>query len=63
MSAILIDHVLLLFLIIELHFLITAVIAHIFNPASELTASTRIPTTESKAEIETNPLTTEAKTS
>ena len=51
----------LLFLIIGLYFLIHLVIAQIFIAAAELAISTGIPTNEAKAEIETHPLTAEAK--
>ena len=40
------------FLIIELYFLISAVIAQIFNPIVELVIPIGIPTKEAKAEIE-----------
>ena len=46
----------LFFLIIDLHFLVPAVIAQIFNP----TANTGIPTKEAKAEIETHSVTVDA---
>ena len=51
------------FLIIDLYFLITAAVAQIFIPSAELTLPTRIPNKEAKAEIETYPVTTEAKRS
>ena len=40
------------FLIIDLYFLIPAVIAQIFNPIAELLIHIRIPTKEAKAEIQ-----------
>ena len=40
------------FLIIDLYFLIPAVIAQIFNPIVELLIHIRIPTKEAKAEIQ-----------
>ena len=49
------------FLIIDLYFLIPAVIAQIFIVAAELAIPTCIPTTKAKAEIETHPVTAEAK--
>ena len=55
------DHVPFLFLIIDLYFYSTAVFAQFFNSAAEPAALVRIASTE--AEIETNALTTEAKTS
>ena len=51
------------FLIIDLHLLIPAVIAQIFNPIAELAVSTRMPTKEEKAEIETHTVTIEVKIS
>ena len=47
------------FLRIDLYFLIPAVIAQIFNPTAELPGT---PTNEANAEIETQSLTTETKT-
>ena len=52
---------LLLFLIIDLHFLIPAVIAQIFNPTAELAIPAGILTKEAKAEIEIHPVTVEVK--
>ena len=49
------------FLIIDLYFLIHAVIAQIINPIAEHVISLGIPTKEAKAEIETHLVTTEAK--
>ena len=40
------------FLIIDLYFLIPAVVAQIFNPIVELLIHIRIPTKEAKAEIQ-----------
>ena len=40
------------FLIIELYFVIAAVIAQIFNPIAEIVIPTGIPTKEAKAEME-----------
>ena len=45
-----------LFLIIDLYFLIPAVIAQIFNPIAEFVISLGIPIQEEKAEIEIHPL-------
>ena len=50
------------FLIIDLYFLIPAVIAQIFNPVAELVIPTRIPIKEEKAETGTHPGIVEAKT-
>ena len=50
---------LLLFLIIDLYFLIPAVITKIHNPIAELVILIGIPTKEAKAEIETHPVTVE----
>ena len=52
---------LLFFLIIELYFLIPAVIAQIFNPIAELVIPTGIPTKEEKADMETHPVIVELK--
>ena len=52
-----------LFLIIDLYFLFSAVIAQIFNPITELVIPVGIPSKEAKAEIEMHPITTEAKIS
>ena len=49
------------FLIIDLYFLIAAVIAQIFNPIAELLISIGIPTKEAKAEIEIHPVVVESK--
>ena len=49
------------FLIIDLYFLIPAVIAQTFNPISELIIPLGIPSKEAKADIEKHPLTVEAK--
>ena len=46
----------LFFLIINLYFLIPAVITQIFNPTAELVIPIEIPTKETKAEIETYPV-------
>ena len=51
------------FLITELYILISAVIAQIFSPTAELVIRKGIPTKDAKAEIGTNPVTTEAKIS
>ena len=45
-----------LFLIIDLYFLILAVVTQIFNPTAEFTIPVGIPTIEAKAEIETYPV-------
>ena len=54
-------HVFYFFLIIDLCFLIPAVIAQIFNPIAELVISIGIPTKETKAEIEMHPVISENK--
>ena len=51
------------FLIIDLHFLLSAVITQIFNPTTELAIPTVIPTTEPKSETETQPVKVEARIS
>ena len=51
------------FLIIDLYFLIPAVITQIFNPIAELVIPTGISTKEAKAEMETHPVTAEIKIS
>ena len=51
------------FLIIDLYILISAVIAKIFNPIAELIIPIAIPYRETKAEIEIDPETAEAKIS
>ena len=51
------------FLVIDLYFLIPAVITQIFNPTAELVILIQIPTKEAKAEMETHPLTVEIKIS
>ena len=49
------------FLIIDLYFLIPAVIAHIFNPIEELVIPLGVPIREAKAEIEIHLVNVEAK--
>ena len=49
----------LFFLIIDLYFLIPAVITQIFNPIVELAIPIGITTKEAKAEMETHPVTVE----
>ena len=49
------------FLINDLHFLIAAVIAQIFNAFAELAIPIGIPTKEAKAEMDVHPLTVETK--
>ena len=49
------------FLIIDLYFLIPAVIAHIFNPIAELVIPLGVPVREAKAEIEIHLVNVEAK--
>ena len=44
------------FLIIDLYFLITVVVAQMFNPIAELAILIVIPTKKAKAEIETHPV-------
>ena len=51
----------LLFLIVDLYFLIPADVAQIFNPTTELAIAIGIPTNEPKAEIETDPVIAETK--
>lgn len=45
----------LFFLITDVHFLIPADIAQIFNPTAEMTITMGIPTNKSKADTETHP--------
>ena len=45
-----------IFLIIDLYFLIPAVITQIFNPVAELVIPIGIPTKEAKVEMETHPV-------
>ena len=49
------------FLIIDLYFLIAALIAQIFNPIAELGILIGIPIKETKVEIETHPVILELK--
>ena len=49
-------------LLLDLHFLILAVIAQTFNPISELVIPLGVPTEEEKSEIEIHPVTVEANT-
>ena len=49
------------FLIIDLYFVIPAVIAQIFNPIAELVIPKGIPSKEVKADIEIHPVILEAK--
>ena len=49
------------FLFIDLCFTIPVVIVQNFNPTEKLVIPIGIPTKEAKAEIETNPVTKEAK--
>ena len=49
------------FLISDLHFLIAAVIAQIFNAFAERAIPIGIPTKEAKAEMDIRPLTVETK--
>ena len=51
----------LFFLMIDLYFLIPAVIGQIFIVAGEFAISTRIPTKEAKIKFEIHPVTVEAK--
>ena len=53
--------VLFIFLIIDLHFLIPAAIAQIFNPIAYVVLPIGISSKEEKAEIEIHPVTVEAK--
>ena len=50
-----------LFLIVDLYFVIPVVIAQIFNPSAELAMLIGIPTKEGKTKIETHLVTAEAK--
>ena len=50
-------------LIIDLYFLIPVVIAQIFIPTAEFVIPIGMPNKEAKAEIETHPVTEEAKIS
>ena len=50
------------FLIIDLYFLIPAVIPQISNPTAELAIPTGTPTNEANVESEIQPLTAETKT-
>ena len=52
-----------LFIIIDLYFIIPAVITQIFNPIAELIIPIGIPTKESKAEMEMHPVTVQIKIS
>ena len=47
-------------LIIDMHFLIPATIAQVFNSVAELVILIGIPSNEAKAEIKTHPVTAEA---
>ena len=49
------------FLIIDLYFLFTAVIAQIFIPTAELGISAGVPIKEAKSKMETHPVTVQAK--
>ena len=51
------------FLIIGLYFLIPTIIREIFIVTAELAIPTEIPTKEARAEIETNPVSVEARIS
>ena len=51
------------FLIIDLYFLIPAVVPQIFNPIAQLVVSIGIPNKDAKAEMETHPVTAEIKIS
>ena len=51
------------FLVIDVHFLIPEVTAHIFIAAAQVAIPTGIPTKEEKGEVETHPVTVEAKKS
>ena len=53
----------LFFLLIDLCFLITAVISKKFIPTAELAVAAGVSTKEAKPEIETHPVTVEAKIS
>ena len=52
-----------IFLIIDLYFLIPAVITQIFNPVAELVIPIGLPSKEAKAEMETHPVIVESKIS
>ena len=49
------------FLIIDVYFLIPAVIAQIFNPIAEFVIPVQVPIKEAKAEIQIHPVIVEAK--
>ena len=49
------------FLIIDLHFLIAAIIGQLFNPTAELVTLIGIPNKEAKVEMETHPVIVEPK--
>ena len=49
------------FLIVDLYVLIPAVIAHIFNPITELVIPIGIPTKEAKEDMKTHPVIIECK--
>ena len=51
------------FLIIDLYFLIPAVITQIFNPIAELVIPIGVPTQVAKTEMETHPISVEIKIS
>ena len=51
----------LFFVIADLYFLIPAIIAQNYNPIAELVMPTAISMKESKAIVQTNPVTAEAK--
>ena len=52
-----------IFLVIGLYLLIPAVVAKVFNPTAALAMPLGIPTKEPEAEMETHPVTGEAKIS
>ena len=60
-SNIILSYLFFIFLIINLYFLIPAVIAQSFVAAAELVILVGISTKEAKAEMETHPVTAEAK--
>ena len=51
------------FLIVDLYFLIPAIITQVSNPTAELVIPTGIPTNKIKAEMETHPVTAEIEIS
>ena len=61
MLLILFYHAFSSFSVIDIYFLIPAVIAQMFNPTAEFTIPIKIPTKKAKNYIETYPVTAETK--